>query len=404
MSQLDYINSYVDQAQTSSDLVSFIPHIPLIALQTFIKHHVQHSSYTLINRIYHDALPIDGILPDDLIQNILSFDHLSIAQRAVSKTFKRLSDKNDLIQLKQRNKIIHDPQYEFNIDFQSGTRWVVQPIANMHQFVMNNGDEGPLDLENALKQCQNEDILLLYDGEHIIDSKSLFESGDSLSFIGMGDNVIVKVKNDDHDGIEVQGRIYFKNVYLTINDYDNEDYLEIDVGHLWMEQCTLSCVLFGFARGSLHLKSCCFDGQGLTQTMCDITLAPSQNTVGIIGCTFTNCGDIIALPGTDCYGDEYAAIEIYARSSTDFKTIPEESIKIVGNIFSNNKGRSVVYTDSNGGLSEERRRTHSMLMQSNIISIHHNISQNKNGRVKNETPLYEKTNPNQIAIGLKLNE
>eukprot|EP01083_Nonionella_stella_P104969 301502_1 len=100
MSQLDYINSYVDQAQTSSDLVSFIPHIPLIALQTFIKHHVEHSSDILINQIYRDVLPIDTILPDDLLQNILSFDHLSIAQRTVSKTFKRLSDKNNLIQLK----------------------------------------------------------------------------------------------------------------------------------------------------------------------------------------------------------------------------------------------------------------------------------------------------------------
>eukprot|EP01083_Nonionella_stella_P269322 911142_1 len=409
MSQLDYINSYVDQAQTSSDLVSFIPHIPLIALQTFIKHHVQHSSYTLINRIYHDALPIDGILPDDLIQNILSFDHLSIAQRAVSKTFKRLSDKNDLIQLKQRNKIVHDPQYEFNIDFQSGTRWVVQPIANMHQFVMNNGDEGPLDLENALKQCQNEDILLLYDGEHIIDSKLLFESGDSLSFIGMGDNVIVKVKFDDHDAIQLQGRIYFKNVHLTNEDDSDPDdylYLKIDIGHLWMEQCTVSCAYSVFGGGSLHLKSCCFDGQGSTQTICDITLTSSQNTVGIIGCTFTNCGDIISLSDTDVdiSDKEHAVIEIYAHASTDFKTIPEESIKIVGNIFSNNKGRSVIYTDGNGGLSAERKRSHSMLMQSNIVSIHHNIFQNKNRRVKNETPLYEKTNPNQIAIGLKLNE
>eukprot|EP01083_Nonionella_stella_P088943 248106_1 len=412
MSQLDYINSYVDQAQTSSDLVSFIPHIPLIALQTFIKHHVQHSSYTLINRIYHDALPIDGILPDDLIQNILSFDHLSIAQRAVSKTFKRLSDTNDLIQMKQRNKIVHDPQYEFNIDFQSGTRWVVQPIANMHQFVMNNGDEGPLDLENALKQCQNEDILLLYDGEHSINSDLLFRYH-SLSLIGMGDNVIVKVKNNDVEScvVPLQGRIYFNNVHLTLNgdDSDPDDYLylEIDIGHLWMEQCTLSCVLFGFARGSLHLKSCCFDGQGLTQTMCDITLAPSQNTVEIIGCTFTNCGDIISLSDTDVdiSAKEHAVIEISVQSPSNLtKTITEESIKIVGNIFSNNKGRSVIYTDCNRGLSAERKRSHSMLMQSNIVSIHHNIFQNKNRRVKNETPLYEKTNPNQIAIGLKLNE
>eukprot|EP01083_Nonionella_stella_P314084 1130142_1 len=102
MSRLDLINSYVDQAQASSDLISLFPHIPLAALQAFIKQHVQHSSDVSINRIYHHVIPIDAILPHDLIQNILSFDHLSIAHGAVSKTFKRLSDKNDAIELKQR--------------------------------------------------------------------------------------------------------------------------------------------------------------------------------------------------------------------------------------------------------------------------------------------------------------
>eukprot|EP01083_Nonionella_stella_P098048 275633_1 len=193
MSRLDSINAYVDQAKSSSDLISLITHIPLAAVQTFIKHHVQHSSDVLINRMYHDVLPMETILPHDLIQNILSFDHLSIAQRAVSKTFKRLADKNDLIQLKQRNRIILDPQYEFKIDFQSGTRWVVHPNRpqfNGEKAAITHGDKGPFDLENALKYCENKDILLLYDGEHIIDSNLLCEKH-SLSFIGMGDNVIL---------------------------------------------------------------------------------------------------------------------------------------------------------------------------------------------------------------------
>eukprot|EP01083_Nonionella_stella_P318794 1167095_1 len=171
MSRLASIKSYVDQAKTSSDLISLIPYIPLAALQAFIKHHVQHSSAFLIKQMYHDALPIDTALPHDLIQNILSFDHLSIAHRSVSKTFKRLSDKNDLIQLKQRNRIILDPQYELNIDFQSGTRWIVypnEPQLTGEERAINRREQRPFDLENALKQYQNDDILLLYDGEHII--------------------------------------------------------------------------------------------------------------------------------------------------------------------------------------------------------------------------------------------
>eukprot|EP01083_Nonionella_stella_P098047 275632_1 len=101
MSRLDSINAYVDQAKSSSDLISLITHIPLAAVQTFIKHHVQHS---------------------------------------------RLADKNDLIEFKQRNRIILDPQYEFKIDFQSGTRWVVHPNThplNGEELAINSECKGP---------------------------------------------------------------------------------------------------------------------------------------------------------------------------------------------------------------------------------------------------------------------
>eukprot|EP01083_Nonionella_stella_P156884 508576_1 len=409
MSRLEFINAYVDQANTSSDLISLLTHIPLSALQTFIKHHVQHSSDISINRMYHDALPMDTILPHDLIQNILSFDHLSIAHGAVSKTFKRLSDKNDLIQLKQRNRIILDPQYELNIDFQSGTRWIVypnEPQLTGEERAINRREQRPFDLENALKQYQNDDILLLYDGEHIITSELLF-GNNSLSLMGMGDNVIVKLKNDYSCVTYLQqGTMYFKNVHLK-----RDDSIRLQVTkncHLWMEQCTLSdiCITSSHSHeGSLHLKSCYFDGQGLPQDICiELLLDLLQTTIEIIGCTFTNCGDIVTLPGPkeeEC-GEEYPVIEIYnCYHSIDKMNIAQEGIKMVGNIFSNNKGRSVVFADDYEADSQERKENYNNFMQSNIVRIHHNIFRNKNGRVKKETSdLNETPNPNQIALGI----
>eukprot|EP01083_Nonionella_stella_P086143 239120_1 len=401
-SMMETIISYVEQAETVSDLFSFIQHIPLTALQTFVKLHVQNSSNRLMNQMYHDALPIDTILSHDVMQHILSFNHLSIAQRAANKTLKQLSDKNDLIELKQRNKIIQDLRYEFKIDFQSGTHWVVR--TNEHQLSaeeLARGYKGPMDLDNALKQCQNEDVLLLYDGEHTLDSDFLL-GDDSLSFIGMSDNVIVKVTENmywyEHGIIK---NIYFKNIYLINDRY------KVESGDLWMEHCTINTIdrwdsshtLCQLDGGSLHMKNCYLDGDSLQekQGTIGIWLNTPHTQVEIIGCTFTNCGNIC----NDDEVKEYPIIELFVSNKRlDHKTLPR-SIEIVGNIFSNNKGRSIVFTDYNGARSQERKENHTILIQSHIASIHHNILQNANGRVDTATPMNEKPNPNQIALGIQ---
>eukprot|EP01083_Nonionella_stella_P111652 327663_1 len=102
-------------------------------------------------------------------------------------------------------------------------------------------------------------------------------------------------------------------------------------------------------QGSLHLKRCYFDGHRCHRCI-DCWLKACRDTIEIVGCTFTNYGDIIKLPdpeeGTD--GEEYPVIEMfYDEPSIDDIEEIAESIEIVGNIFSNNKGRSIVFTDNN---------------------------------------------------------
>eukprot|EP01083_Nonionella_stella_P190553 705677_1 len=120
----------------------------------------------------------------------------------------------------------------------------------------------------------------------------------------------------------------------------------------------------------------------------------------------TNYGDIIKLPdpeeGTD--GEEYPVIEMfYDEPSIDDIEEIAESIEIVGNIFSNNKGRSIVFTDSNDAHSQERWEHYNSCMEYHVFRIHHNIFKNKNGRVKKESyaQFNEKPNPNQIAFGIQ---
>eukprot|EP01083_Nonionella_stella_P000171 515_1 len=121
------ILSFINEATDSSELIKLIRLIPLNSLQACVKHCVEEASLSVVNDIYHNVLPMDQTIPYDVIQNILSFNPFSVAQQAVCKSFKALSDKNASIELKLRNQIIQHPKFNFDIDFQSGTRWIVDP-------------------------------------------------------------------------------------------------------------------------------------------------------------------------------------------------------------------------------------------------------------------------------------
>eukprot|EP01083_Nonionella_stella_P100958 285528_1 len=105
-SQCQTILSFVNQATDASELIQLFSFIPLHLLQACVKRYVEDASQSAINKIYHNVLPMDQLIPHDVIQNILSFNPLSIAQQSVSKSFKALSDKNAAIELEQRNQII----------------------------------------------------------------------------------------------------------------------------------------------------------------------------------------------------------------------------------------------------------------------------------------------------------
>eukprot|EP01083_Nonionella_stella_P220072 787748_1 len=407
--RLDSIISYVEQATTSSDLFTLISHIPLTALQTFVTHHVRNScnDLDLIDRLYHNALPIDTILPYDLIQNILSFDSLSIAQRAVSQSFKTLSDKNLSMELKQRNEIIQDPQFQFNMDFQTGTRWVVdinKQYLNNEQLAL--GHKGPLDLKKALQQSQSKDVLLISPGEYTIHCEELFVMDKDLSLIGMGDDVIIKFESDTCDEYDIQSQFFFKNIRIESLSCDGDPVI-FDLHcrrHLWIEQCTISAFCIYINSGdnmrSLHIKNSCFDGKQLGYKAIDIdpSRVPVPRTfTEIVGCTFTGLGRMGLMESPI---ELFCGRNIHEYDSKQLKLL-QGTIVIVGNIFLNNKGRPIIFADGNERVSQDRHCNYDVLLKSNIVTLYGNICQNKNGRLEFQMSPLQNTDPNKIHFGLR---
>eukprot|EP01083_Nonionella_stella_P196266 722307_1 len=395
-SQRDMILSSVNQATDSSALINLIPFLPLHSLQTCAKQYIEDASQSAINKIYHNVIPLDQIIPPDVIQKILSFNPLSIAQQGVSKLFKELSNTNHLNQITQRNKVIQHPKFNFDIDFQTGTHWIVYP--KRQQLTCDDRaleHKEALDLEETFEQCQNEDVLLLYDGEHTISESLFLTKNKALSLIGMSDNVVITIASlrTPIGDIDLESiKLYFNNVHLR----GSHSALEIDIdrdAHLWMEQCivNLSLHITLGIDSSLHVKNCDFKGENQMSTsiVIKVDFEDVGSEVTIVGSTFTGWGSLAHAQET-----ELPCIDIYSCGSDD-TIIVEPHITIVGNIFSNNKGRSIVFDSTE--MKHSNIPQIEYFLESNV-TVHDNISQNKNGRLKDQISPFQKPNPNQIQI------
>ena len=80
------------------------------ALKTVIKNGLNHLDDKEIRRVFYESMPIDSILPIDVIQTILSFDQ-SIDADFVSRIFKECNAKNQAN--RERERIVAANEYEF---------------------------------------------------------------------------------------------------------------------------------------------------------------------------------------------------------------------------------------------------------------------------------------------------
>eukprot|EP01083_Nonionella_stella_P115339 341852_1 len=404
-SQRDMILSSVNQATDSSALINLIPFLPLHSLQTCAKQYIEDASQSAINKIYHNVIPLDQIIPPDVIQKILSFNPLSIAQQGVSKLFKELSNTNHLNQITQRNKVIQHPKFNFDIDFQTGTHWIVYP--KRQQLTCDDRaleHKEALDLEETFEQCQNEDVLLLYDGQHTI-YNTLFCSDKDLSLIGVGDNVVITIIDNDPN-VYLARKRHLKNVKVA-RDISISYFVIGEHGYLWMEQCKSDMGIHVVGTPSfLYVKNCQFKNmlfknmlfKNIQQHAINISVDIQEyaGEVMIVGSTFTGWGHLDNAKDQLFQEIPCICIETYFDTNWRDNQHKTNEIIIVGNIFSNNKGRSIVF-QSMGIDGSQRIKGVEAFLESRVL-VHSNISQNKNGTLKDQISPFQKHDPNQIDL------
>eukprot|EP01083_Nonionella_stella_P154973 499984_1 len=306
------LQKHVADAAAITDLIPLLSEIfTLEQIQGILHERIQKLDSDAERGICFTALPIQTILPIDLIQYIISFTDSSLVQY-INKTFKQCFDQNKNIMLRERQSVIDKEEFTPKIKYDEikNKTWVVHPYRTvLNEAEITRGYQGPLnDIQDATTQATSGDIILVHDGVY---NESSFELHKELQIIGIGD-VHLHVAN----GVTDQS-IFLKNITIICTKF----IIRPPASIVWMENCEFASESLIFVHnGSLNAKNCLFNGG-------KVLLLGSQLTrANIIGCVFRNfrreCIRLI-MPPIGKGNNQPCAI------------------KCVGNIFKDNRGHAI---------------------------------------------------------------
>ena len=294
------------------------------ALKTVIKNELNHLDEKETRKIFYNSMPIDSILPIDVIQTALSFDQ-SIDADLVCKIFKECNAKNQAY--RERERIVAANEYKFKpiIKYDAST--------NKTRIVRNDGslDEEDSYIRNAITNCNSGDILLV-EGQHEDESGDLNIFGKAIQIIGKGDNAQFKFEE-----IQIKEcNLYFKNIQIQtyiIDIWSNTS--------VWMENCTLKCTINLEEDSNLYLKSC-------TSIISwpSLYIDPFSNDVRVIGCRFIEHG---VHHKRSCILIKNAEYYLSYEEKKEKEDKISVSLECIGNLFKSKEGDSMAEYDIHKG-------------------------------------------------------
>ena len=365
--QKDLINEHIDNLACIEDvlplLTSLFDGYDIAAIQSALKNQIENVVNNTVIIAFYETLPIDPILPLDLIQKCLSFI-ASNDINLVSKQFKELDAKNQA--LREQERLIAIDYQEFVVpNIQSSesdktimNKWIVRKSKPLTKVELKQEFKLTESLVFALSNCTSGDILYV-EGYHdctIIGRAprrmhNKIPINASISIIGIGDDAAIHfgARTLCIEGETVDCVVHMKNIEF-------KSPLVVRRGSLWIEQCRFAALSKGIhvGRGNLHIRNCVFNERN------SIRIAghtKSQRVVNIVGCLFQNDVD-----------DEEPCILICSHQASNPSDLSTVSMKCIGNIFKNKATYPI--------MDEEVEEDSIMNMKGSIIA--NNILQGRN--------------------------
>eukprot|EP01084_Bolivina_argentea_P059146 107962_1 len=316
------LNSFVDKSDCGMDIISLLPFINIDSLQQFLKNEIKQFNDDTARKAYYESVSIMDILPDDIMQHIISFN-LDSKSRFVNKQCnKQVNQENKKFVTEQHNAFNPIIPFKKNIN----NTWIINKDRKiLNETEIENGYKGPIEsIDEAIEKCQSGDKLLISDGKYECD---LAVSND-VHLIGVGDNVSISSKCSvyvDDMSTDKKCNVYFENI--SIEAPPDESVINVSNSNLWMKNCEIRSTGRSGDIGvmvrddsNFMAKDCIFwNGILMSPTLCNVL---------VIGCIFKRSMDICnTLSG---------AIEIFDNYS-DILDPQEEfefcNLKCIDNVF-----------------------------------------------------------------------
>eukprot|EP01083_Nonionella_stella_P102206 290584_1 len=136
----------VANATTTCDIIPLLRFIPLDAIQDTILTVIHGMDTETANEIQYKCLSISDILPDDLIQHIVSFSD-SLGIKYINKAFNNCYNKNKALELIQRpqsiEKFVFNPSYPTVKYEEHNKTWIIHPTrTHLNSEEIANGYTG----------------------------------------------------------------------------------------------------------------------------------------------------------------------------------------------------------------------------------------------------------------------
>eukprot|EP01083_Nonionella_stella_P166452 556549_1 len=288
----DLLCKHVCSAQTTNDIIPLLRLIPLEAIQDAILDVIRGMDTNTVHEMKSKCLPITDILPDDLMQYIVSFSD-SLCMKYINKAFNNFYNKNKALELKQRQHVIDKHVFNPTVKYEEHNKtWIIHPTrTHLNSEEIALGYTGPLhDLKAVHDAGESGDKLLFHDGHYeTIDTEIENLCCDDLQFIGLGSDVVIKLYEDPLLDMLLNGQsVYFKNVKIEMSDTTDDGFRIEANSELSMEDCEIISFshLDVCKTGRFNAKNCVFSGR--KECNRDPIKVEHGSKVKIIGCTFTH--------------------------------------------------------------------------------------------------------------------
>ena len=159
--QRSLLKQYIDSFQSCSDILSDLDMTfegSSEEIKAICRRKIDGLDDGNVRRVFYNLMPIDSIIPIDIIQKILSFDQ-SIETDFVCKVFKKCNDKNRA--MRERERLIAVSEYEFepNITYNASMnrRYIVRKDGALNEKEIEKGFILKENFKDAIQGCNSGD-------------------------------------------------------------------------------------------------------------------------------------------------------------------------------------------------------------------------------------------------------